>query len=44
MFSDTFAGISPGSAPMFVVMQVLGGTLGLVLVRLMYPLPAKDLA
>jgi glycerol uptake facilitator-like aquaporin len=34
MFSDSFAGISPGSAPMFVVMQVAGGAvaLGLVLV------------
>jgi glycerol uptake facilitator-like aquaporin len=44
MFSDTFAGIAPRSAPMFVVMQVLGGPLGLVFVRLMYPAPAKDLA
>jgi glycerol uptake facilitator-like aquaporin len=44
MFSDTFAGISPGSAPMFVVMQMLGGALGLAFVRLMYPAPAKDLA
>lgn len=34
MFSDSFAGISPGSTPMFVVMQVVGGVvaLGLVLV------------
>ena len=34
MFSDSFAGISPGSTPMFVVMQVVGGSvaLGLVLV------------
>jgi glycerol uptake facilitator-like aquaporin len=34
MFSDSFAGISPGSTPMFVVMQVVGGAvaLGLVLV------------
>jgi len=34
MFSDSFAGISPGSTPMFVVMQVAGGAvaLGLVLV------------
>jgi glycerol uptake facilitator-like aquaporin len=44
MFSDTFAGISPGSAPMFVVMQVLGGVLGLAFVRLMYPAPAQDTA
>ena len=34
MFSDSFAGISPGSTPMFIVMQVAGGAvaLGLVLV------------
>jgi glycerol uptake facilitator-like aquaporin len=44
MFSDTFAGIAPGSAPMFIVMQVLGGASALVLIRLMYPAPSKDLA
>jgi glycerol uptake facilitator-like aquaporin len=37
MFSDTFAGISPGSVLMFVVMQIVGGTLGYVLVRALYP-------
>jgi glycerol uptake facilitator-like aquaporin len=42
MFSDTFAGIAPASAPMFIVMQVVGGALALVLIRLMYPAPAKD--
>ncbi len=26
--SDTFAGIAPGSAPLFVLMQVIGGVLG----------------
>ncbi len=35
--SDTFAGIEPGSAPMFIVMQVLGMALGVVLVRFLYP-------
>ena len=35
--SDTFAGIEPGSAPMFIVMQVLGMALGAVLVRFLYP-------
>src|SRR3954451_10592371 len=44
MFSDTFAGIAPASAPMFVLMQLLGGALGLALVHLMYPAPTKDLA
>ena len=35
--SDTFAGIAPGSAPMFVLMQLAGGALGLGLVRLLFP-------
>lgn len=35
--SDTFAGIAPSSAPMFVLMQVVGGALGLLLVRLLWP-------
>jgi hypothetical protein len=29
--SDTFAGISPSSAPMFVLMQLVGGALVLTL-------------
>ena len=37
MFSDTFAGIEPASVPMFVLMQLLGGALALVLVRMFYP-------
>ena len=37
MFSDTFAGIEPASVPWFVVMQLLGGVLALLLVRLLYP-------
>src|SRR5215207_1553364 len=32
MFSDTFAGIAPVSVAMFVLMQLVGGALGLVLV------------
>jgi glycerol uptake facilitator-like aquaporin len=43
MFSDTFAGIAPSSVPVFVGMQLLGGLVGLVLIRLLYPNPA-DLA
>lgn len=35
--SDTFAGIAPASAPMFVLMQLLGGALAAVLVRFLYP-------
>jgi glycerol uptake facilitator-like aquaporin len=37
MFSDTFAGIAPRSAPMFVLMQVAGGALAFLLVRFLYP-------
>jgi glycerol uptake facilitator-like aquaporin len=37
MLSDTFAGIAPGSVPMFLVMQLLGAVLALGLVRLLYP-------
>jgi glycerol uptake facilitator-like aquaporin len=37
MFSDTFSGIAPSSAPMFVLMQLVGGALGLALVRLLWP-------
>lgn len=39
MFSDTFAGIAPGSAPGFIGAQVIGGALGLLLVRALYPQP-----
>jgi glycerol uptake facilitator-like aquaporin len=42
MFSDTFAGIDPSSAPMFIAMQVLGGALGFAVVRVMYPASSED--
>jgi arsenate reductase len=35
--SDTFAGIEPASAPMFVLMQALGAGLAALLVRLLFP-------
>lgn len=35
--TDTFAGIAPSSAPGFIVAQLVGGALGLVLVRFLYP-------
>ncbi|MFN8026511.1 MAG: MIP/aquaporin family protein [Acidimicrobiia bacterium] len=35
--SDTFAGIEPSSAPMFVVMQVVGMVLAFGLIRFFYP-------
>jgi glycerol uptake facilitator-like aquaporin len=37
MFSDTFAGIAPASVPGFVLMQILGGAVGLGLVTLVQP-------
>jgi glycerol uptake facilitator-like aquaporin len=43
MFSDTFAGIAPASAPGFIGAQVIGATLAVVLVRALYPdVPAAD--
>lgn len=41
MFSDTFAGIQPASVPMFVLMQIVGGALGLTLVNLLVPHPTR---
>lgn len=35
--SDTFAGISPSSVPMFVLMQLVGGALALGVLRLLHP-------
>lgn len=41
--SDTFAGIKPSSAPMFVVAQVVGAALAVALARFLYPdLDADD--
>jgi glycerol uptake facilitator-like aquaporin len=37
MFSDTFAGIAPSSAPGFVLAQLLGGAVGLLLVVALQP-------
>ena len=37
MFSDTFAGIAPASAPGFIVAQILGALIGLALVAALYP-------
>ena len=37
MFSNTFAGIAPSSAPAFIAAQVVGGVLAIGLVRLLYP-------
>ena len=42
MFSDTFAGIAPAAAPVFVLMQVLGGLVALGMVHLLFPTPTKE--
>ncbi len=42
MFSDTFAGIAPSSAPGFIAAQIVGGLLGLALVVALYPDAAKS--
>lgn len=39
--SDTFAGISPASVPMFVLMQLVGGLLALGMLRLLHPRPVR---
>jgi glycerol uptake facilitator-like aquaporin len=37
MFSDTFAGIAPASAPGFIGAQIVGALVGLILVAALYP-------
>lgn len=37
MFTDTFAGIAPASAPAFIGCQVAGGATAVLLVRVLYP-------
>jgi arsenate reductase len=39
MLSNTFAGIAPGSVPLFVVMQLTGGLLAVGAISLLYPNP-----
>jgi len=37
MFSNTFAGIAPGSVPGFVVAQLIGGACALLAIAILYP-------
>ena len=37
MFSNTFAGIKPSSAPGFIVAQILGGVIAIGLIKALYP-------
>ena len=39
--SNSFAGIKPSSAPMFILMQFVGGLLAYVLIRFIYPATAS---
>ena len=41
IFSDTFAGIAPGSTPSFVAAQVVGALIGVALVVALYPAAAE---
>jgi glycerol uptake facilitator-like aquaporin len=40
--SDSFAGIEPSSAPMFIVMQLIGAVLAFGLIRFLYPVNASE--
>jgi glycerol uptake facilitator-like aquaporin len=37
MFSSTFAGIAPSSAPAFIAAQIVGGAVAVVVIRALYP-------
>ena len=37
MFSATFAGIAPSSAPTFIAAQIIGGALAIAVIRALYP-------
>ena len=37
MFSNSFAGIAPSSAPVFIAAQVGGGIAGVLIIRFLYP-------
>lgn len=44
IFSDTFAGIAPSSAPWFIAAQLVGAVIGYALVRLLVPSAAQHAA
>jgi glycerol uptake facilitator-like aquaporin len=43
MLSNTFAGIKPSSAPMFIVMQLIGAAIAFGLIRFLYPHNASEI-
>jgi hypothetical protein len=42
MLTNSFSGIRPSSAPMFVVMQLIGAALAIGLLRVLYPREAVN--
>lgn len=40
--SDSFAGIDPVSAPMFILMQLVGTGIAIVLLRYLFPVPTRE--
>jgi glycerol uptake facilitator-like aquaporin len=44
IFSDTFAGISPGSTPSYIAAQVVGAAIGVAVVLFLYPDAAETAA
>lgn len=42
MFSDTFAGIAPGSTPAYLAAQLVGGAVGLLVVRALFPVRGAE--
>ncbi len=40
--SDSFAGIKPSSAPMFIVMQLIGAALAFCLIKFLYPQTSEE--
>jgi glycerol uptake facilitator-like aquaporin len=42
MFSNTFAGIAPSSAPSFIVAQLIGAVVALGLIKVLYPTPQQE--
>jgi len=42
MLSNSFAGIEPSSAPMFIAMQLVGALIGAALIWFLYPVPRTE--
>ncbi len=42
MLSDTFAGIEPSSAPMFILMQIVGLGFAVWIIKYLFPIPEKN--